>query len=553
MWKQSILIASLVVMSLLASAQSGITHTYPLTAGPDKNPMKGWNSGWWDDYELSTVGFQYIKWSEFEPTDGNFDYTAVENVIKRPGSAGRHLILRLYADWYGENQNSDAGPRWLYTDYGVKRLQAPNGKYITDYNDSHYIIQAKEAIAALAMRYDHDPRVYTFQLGILGYWGEWHTFSYDDESFIIEESSMAEVLETYKEMFTNVKLMGRYPWLTPLAIETEIGFHNDFFSPTGHSRQFDNTISAKDHWIEGPIGGEAPPNLSTSDYNTLFGSAVGMNMIDQGHYSTMKVGENERPCMTNPNSQNCKGFMDMHRRMGYNLQIESASFPESLSSSDTLHTELKLKNIGVAPMYYDWDVQLALLDANDHPVTQFEVEYNISQIMPDGLSYTISHSQPLQMTSADDYVLALRLIQPAADDQKAQSWGLDARNTYVFFSNEIEVITGVWNADHALTGGWSILGNVSLDNTTPTEEELKLQSKISLSPNPTKDELNIHVAGMSTKSISVHDAMGRRIHTDLTDGIIQSETLDVSTLAKGIYHVIIATETGQILKRFMKD
>ena len=116
--KKITLIILAFLFTLNMSAQSLINHTYTDTDGPDKNPMKGWNSGWWDDFDLATVGFQYLKWNEFEPTDGNFNFSAVENIINRPGSEGKHIILRLYTDWFGNDQISDAGPQWLYSDYG---------------------------------------------------------------------------------------------------------------------------------------------------------------------------------------------------------------------------------------------------------------------------------------------------------------------------------------------------------------------------------------------------------------------------------------------------
>ena len=61
-----------------------VEHTYPKNDGPYKNPLKGWNTGWWKDYDYASVGFQYIKWKTFEPTNGNFNYDYIEEVINRP-------------------------------------------------------------------------------------------------------------------------------------------------------------------------------------------------------------------------------------------------------------------------------------------------------------------------------------------------------------------------------------------------------------------------------------------------------------------------------------
>jgi hypothetical protein len=56
----------------------------------------------------------------------------------------------------------------------------------------------------------------------------------------------------------------------------------------------------------------------------------------------------------------------------------------------------------------------------------------------------------------------VRLIQPGAGSAKPKPWGLDARNAYILFANDLQVIDGAWSSDHALIGGWSVLGTVAL-------------------------------------------------------------------------------------------
>ena len=88
---------------------------------------------------------------------------------------------------YGENEVSDGGPGWLYDEIGVERLRDENGKYITNFNNEKFISEAQEAINALSIRYDSDPRIYTFQLGVIGYWGEWHSYGYSQDFYLTNE------------------------------------------------------------------------------------------------------------------------------------------------------------------------------------------------------------------------------------------------------------------------------------------------------------------------------------------------------------------------------
>jgi len=431
-----------------------VDHTYMLTEGPSKNPLKGWNSGWWNDHEYASVGFQYISWDKFEPNnDGTFDFDYVEEVINRDGTKGRHLILRLYTDWFEEA----GGPDWLYDDLGVKKL-SDRSKTLTDFNDPNYIKEAKQAIQALANKYDNDPRMYTFQIGLIGYWGEWHTHAF--EGFKFERETENSILNTYQNNFNRVQLMGRYPWREPLSTVDFIGFHNDFFGPVSHSFSFDESIEEGNKWKNGPIGGEYPPEVSEAQFDEMYNSPLGMKIIETGHYSTMQA---ENACEKKPS--NCEGFMRMHRKMGYNYQIVKAVFADELSINDAFNVSININNIGVAPMYYDWDIQLALLKDNE-VVTYLDTDdYDLRAAAPDQLFTINSNKEKLTDINLGNYELAVRIIQPNADDAKDFIWGLDARNTYILFSNELPVIEGVWNTnDNSLTGGWSVLGTISIDN-----------------------------------------------------------------------------------------
>ncbi|MFD2564759.1 DUF4832 domain-containing protein [Aquimarina rubra] len=555
MKKIIILLLATVIIQFKSFAQNEVNHTYIKTDGPDKNPLKGWNSGWWDSYDVASVGFQYLKWKDFEPTNDNFNYDAVEDVINRPGSKGRHVILRLYADWFGSEQTSDAGPAWLYNDLGVARLQY-GGKYITDYNNSNYISQAIEAIEALATRYNNDPRIYAIQLGVLGYWGEWHTFSYDDPNFDISETAKTQIISAYKSNFSNKQLMGRYPWRDPLSSIGGIGFHNDFFVPNnGHSDEFDDAIDQGSKWRQGPVGGEVPPIDDSEGFMTaLYETSTGMSMIETGHYSTMKVGSDERPCANDPNGSRCSGFMAMHRKMGYNFQIESALFSESLDNSDNLSIDITISNIGVAPIYYDWNIQFALIDQNNQPTRIFDTTYDLTSIL-DNTSQTITLSSPLNV-SIGDYRLAVRFIQPGADTPKNEPWGLDARNTYILFSNEMAVIDGQWDANNALVGGWSILGDVTVqDATLGIDDYNPLNNLVSIYPNPSNKDITIlNKSDIGLTKVRFVDMMGRVIQkNDIENLRNNTQTLDISHLSAGIYNLILDSDAGKVQKRLVKQ
>jgi hypothetical protein len=354
-------------------------------------------------------------------------------------------------------------PAWLYSEVGVRRLSGDNGKKLTDFNDPKFLDQAAQAIQALAQRYDSDPRVHAFQLGVLGCWGEWHAcgFKQNGVSYTITDASKNRILEAYKTHFTKAPVQGRYPWREPLTSAGFIGFHNDYFIPNNsHSNEFDAALAAGGQWKNGPVGGEAPPRSSSqaaTEKAALFTTSTGQTMIETAHYSTMQPGAYR----VTAGDAYYADYMRLHRLMGYNFSIDQAVFPDAVDAAQSLAVRLDARNVGVARLYRPWNAQFALLDAQGRPVTQSDAQVDLTAVGPGG-TFSLATTLNRAGLAAGSYRLAVRLIQPGAAAAKSQPWGLDARNAYILFANDLPVLDGQWSADHALVGGWSVLGPVTL-------------------------------------------------------------------------------------------
>ena len=461
-----IILLALLNLSIAFSTTAQTVRTYPaISTGPDRNPHKGWSSGWSDVQPESSVGFQYLPWKDFEPTNGTFDYTKVEAILAQPGSAGKHFVLRLYCDWHHSKPESDC-PAWMYSQVGVRRLNGDGGAKMTDFNDPKYLDQAVQAIQALAQRYDGDPRVHAFQLGILGNWGEWHThdFKQNGVDYAISAASQNRILQAYKTYFTKSPLQGRYPWREPLKSAGFIGYHNDFFLPNhGHSNEFDAALAAGGQWRNGPVGGEVPPRTAIEAANekrALYETNAGRLMIETGHYSTMKPGAYR----VSAGDRHYAQYMNLHRLMGYNFRIDQAVYTDALPTPQSRMTlRLDGRNVGLARLYRPWVAEFALLDAQGRAVSQTQAASSVElgKVAPGG-TFSLTASLDRWWLAAGSYQVAVRLIQPDAGATKTKPWGLEARRAYILFSNNVPVINGEWSSNHALIGGWSVLCTVQL-------------------------------------------------------------------------------------------
>ena len=91
-----------------------------------------------------------------------------------------------------------------------------------------------------------------------------------------------------------------------------------------------------------------------------------------------------------------------------------------------------------------------------------ETDYKTTNILP-GDKIFLRVEKSIADFLKGKYNIGVRIVQPGSQVKKSDVWKLDSRNTYILFSNEIEVISGYWDHLSALEGGWSILGEFDIE------------------------------------------------------------------------------------------
>lgn len=450
-------------------------------AGPGINPLKGFGSSWWRPNEdHASVGFQYIEWGRFEPQDGVFDWDYVEEVLNRDGSRGRHIIVQFAVDWddWGKAEpvgdSHYKGPDWLLTSVGENRGPAfpddPNSRIsrATRYNDPEFIVQATEAINTLFNGdgvhpgLGEDSRTFVLQVGLLGYWGEWHTYPRTDWG--PTRQTKQTILDVYLNNLGHDGLTQvRYPDEPVNVPQKGMGYTNGSATPTAHGYEFGTAIADGELWKNGPVGGEWPPSIETSYWEKFFLTDEGKLFLRLGGYSTMTPPEAHEILAQLPGWTMDGLFMEMHKLMGYNFQANAIRHLVSSDESGLTHVEVDLSNVGIAPFYKDWILQLAILNAETGSVVEFvNTNFDLRTLGPNELT-TVADSFCVELHPDVNYQIGLRILQPGADMPKTCQWKLNARNAYVVLANNVEVVEGVWDEDNALRGGWNILDTVDIN------------------------------------------------------------------------------------------
>lgn len=397
----------------------------PAADEPASNPLKGFipYQGDYDAFPHS------MEWSYFSVADvmtgpDDFDWAVVDTALDDIASRGHQTALRFYLDHPGETSGVpqhllDAGLTTRpYDDYGNDGVSVS-----PDYDDPALREAVADFIAALGERYDGDARIGFIQAGLLGFWGEWHTYPHDgsdgETDWMASEATRLDVLTGFDAAFDATQLQVRYA--DALNADLPFGYHDDSFalatmtSPTGwHFMDQMADAATTTKWQEHSIGGELRPELQSCIFST-----VGCPEIEEGGDNDFAGGVEQTHVSWLLNqfafdegypAADQDAALAGARSLGYSFRATSAAVPVS-TEADTLDVGVEIANIGRAPFYYDWPAEVALLDDAGRVTSSTTTDWLVGDI-PAGSSQRLTAALELRDVPEDDYTVAMRVPNP---------------------------------------------------------------------------------------------------------------------------------------------
>ncbi len=178
-------------------------------SAPADNPLKGLVPyvGQGEPFPHS-MEFWYFPMDQLMTGPASFDWSLIERQLDTISSRGCQAVMRVYMEYPGKKS---AVPEFLLKQ-GVKVASYKHDgqmNHTPDYNDPRTRKAMKSFIAAFGAKYDGDPRVGFITMGILGHWGEWHT--YPKGELFASEEVQAEVMDAFEAAFKTTKVLMRYP------------------------------------------------------------------------------------------------------------------------------------------------------------------------------------------------------------------------------------------------------------------------------------------------------------------------------------------------------
>ncbi len=350
--------------------------------GPLDNPLKGYclytTAG--KIHRPYSMVFQYASWKELEPLEGRY---AFEDWEKRkwshPRASGKHVVFRVYVDYPGKPLGL---PDWLRAK-GVteKNYRAHGGGKSPDYNHPQMVQALERLITAMGKRYNTHPRVAFIQLGLLGFWGEWHT--YPRGELFASEPTQHRIIRAYLKAFPNKQLMARYADGVLSQYHT-IGFHDDMF-PEDTDNGKDWSFLARmrrgghiDNWKKNVVGGEMVPNAAAKWMGNQW--AITKEMVKRSHFSW--VGPYSPALDAKVSVDLVANSNQLVREMGYQFRLTEIGHSKNVFAGDECLVVLQGVNEGVAPFYYPWPVKIAWLDKNGFALSTIKLKEDIRKWLP---------------------------------------------------------------------------------------------------------------------------------------------------------------------------
>jgi hypothetical protein len=422
------LAAVLAVPTLAGTSASAATPEWTAltpAAEPQVNPLKGFIpfAGDFDTFPHS-MEWAYFPLNAVMTGPDTFDWSALDTALDDIADRGHQTAMRFYLDY---PTRPSGVPQYLldggltvrpYNDYGN------DGASVSpDYDDPNLRAAIDEFVAALGERYDGDPRIGFLQAGLVGFWGEWHTYPYNGEGtqpdWMASDATQQEILTDFVDAFQTTELEVRNPNTMNAAMP--IGYHDDSFALETKTSALgwhfmDNMVAAgaTEKWRQYSIGGELRPELQPCIF-----SAAGCPVLEEGgdndfagsvaqtHASWLM---NHYAFQTGYSAADKPAALRAAQSLGYSFRATEARVPASTSAT-TVDVGLAVANIGVAPFYYDWPVTLAYLDPAGAVVASTTTDWHVADIAT-GSSQQFTSTMDLAGVPAGDYTLVAQVTNP---------------------------------------------------------------------------------------------------------------------------------------------
>ncbi len=392
-------------------AGPSLTVTLAETSEAFPNPLKGFRPSRYiqdtsfKSYEYTSTYKQYIPYSALESS-------ASDSVQK-------------IKDWSNANwaelraKNLKVIPRvvLVYPGTGEYWGDIPHDGTPNQWNTPELSARLAAFVAKLGQAWDGDARVAAVEMGLWGKWGEQNIYPDTVSGSDRIPPALQQVLgDAFSAAFEHKKVLVRYP--NSFQSYSSFGFYWDSFAlPDDDNAGGGTGIVTRDLWRTQMQSGEVAydwgnqTNLGGTPNGTLSSNAntdYVIGYIKKLHASSLGWIAEYVP----DNGAISANAARMQKAFGYRFTIKQATFTTAVGAGGALDVSFDVTNVGSAPFYYNWPVEVSLLDA------QRAVAWHglfpgtdVTQWLP-GNTLTV-HGSFTPSVPNGTYTVALEILDPA--------------------------------------------------------------------------------------------------------------------------------------------
>lgn len=395
-------------------------------SGAIRNPLKGFRprlpnaTGETDssvssrtaiEHEYGTLSKMYLRWNELEAkaSDGVEKIREVSDARWRGVEQTNHKIIpRVYLLW----------PR--------RESGWPADMTDGDFTSAQFEQRVVTMIRKLGEAWDNDSRVAYVEMGLIGEWGEmeWPDTRDDLKGRIAAEFAAA---------FQNKLVMIRWPKTYNDHIYN-FGYYWDSLAHKDQEYFLYHLAKTEPRWKTAPIGGEAAYDWGNSTIQP--GRSPDESLKNAIHLDYIldcvrKAHVNHVGWIahySHDDEEVRAGAALVQKALGYRFVISEVTYPRRIERGVPFTLSFKVRNTGSSPFYYNWPLEVSLLDPETKKVVwQQQCKHvDIRKWMPgdawdevnDRYKITAEENlinQTLEVSGlpAGEYILALAVLDPA--------------------------------------------------------------------------------------------------------------------------------------------
>ena len=345
------------------------------------NPLRGqyqwlgvlpYPSTWTDN-----DSYQRWNWNDFEPTQGNYKFTLIDNEIQAAKTRHGRFGMRIMPLCQDCATHTYKGAQSSIPDdlaaVSNPLIAAPPGEstpyLLPDWNSEAYLTRLQQMLNAIGARYKDEPTFAWFDVSSYGNWGEFHLWPFSESGGPYDTSTQRPITDANARRIVQMNAAAFAGKLLVINSEQQaalaeavattsppIGIRVDCLGADGlggGQSPIDAVAGALDHWRTAPFITEwCQTNIGGSGAD-LF--VQGAQQVNTYHVSMLSSGNFSDPPTAGAEAT---AFRQANVAAGYRLRTSSVDV--QIRAAGDVGVTMEWVNDNVAPTYLRWQVVFVL-------------------------------------------------------------------------------------------------------------------------------------------------------------------------------------------------